>query len=650
MRDRPRIIDEAADALADGVAVDWNAAGRRARSLHDRAVLRSLEMISSLGLSGRDASGSVNRARPAMSPDNVEPTPATSPVRPRYHGLARRVLLALVGLPLMGLGAFELLQDPSSLHDVASHPVAAAVAALSCVAALVLLIGDPLPWPIGRAFERRRRPDAVVAAVTSHIRDAADERELTDRVEPIVATALCVQPVRLLVADEHGVFVHPRRRCASLSRDSALVASLGDDDDGVAWDGDRSRDVLPPSEQAWLESGAFVALAPLRARTGRLLGMLAIGGAEDALPLDLTDLDALRAVACPIALVLEQVTGHDLSGGRAVEDRPAAQCRECGSVLAAAEARCGCGGQTDTAALPQVVAGKFRIDRRLGVGAMGVAYLGRDLSLGRPVVVKALQRRSSATTRQLAAEAQAMAVVTHPSLAGIFALETWRGVPLLVMEFVPGGTLADRLRDGPLRPAVVLDMGRTLAGGLEALHAAGLHHNDVKPANIAVGASGLPKLLDFGLAGLAAADFDEEALAGTPLYLSPEGLAGRDVAESGDLWALAMVLYESIAGVHPFAGGDVADVLAQVRAARVPDIRMFCPDGSPLLARLFSDLLSTTPERRPATASELGTRLGAVARALAAGGAASGLSTLEIPPEQQSGHTWLAVSGGPALR
>ncbi len=243
-----------------------------------------------------------------------------------------------------------------------------------------------------------------------------------------------------------------------------------------------------------------------------------------------------------------------------------------------------------------------------------------------------------------------MAAVTHPSLAAIFGLETWRGVPLLVMEFVPGGTLADCLRAGPLTELQALAMGRSLAGGLEALHAAGLHHHDIKPANIALAAGGLPKLLDFGLAALDTDDAGRDELAGTPLYLSPEAVAGQEAGRSGDLWALAVVLYESVAGVNPFAGGDVADVLARVRAAQVPDVRTFCADASPQIASLLRDLLAAAPERRPASASEFGLRLGEVARALAVVETATAPAVFEIPPERQSGQTWLALSGGPASR
>ena len=650
MTDRRPIVDEAAEALADGVAVDWTAAIRRARSLEDRAVLRSLEMIGGMGL----------RARPQAMADRptLRQTPGGgSRIRPIWRdgperrALARRALAVAILLPPLGIGVFEVLRSSGTVHDVADHPAAAILAALSGIAMVLVMAGAPLPRLVVRALDRRRRPDAVVSAVTSYIRDAADERELADRLETIVSTALCVERVRLLVLDQAAAaFVHPRHRCTPLGCDSPLVAMLGDEDDVMAWPGDRDREMLNADEQSWLDSGPFVVLAPLRARTGTLLGVLAVGGAEDGLHPDLVDLEAVRAVACPIALVLEQVIVGGAPAGAADADRPATECRACGLVLAPLTPQCGCGGQTDTAALPQLVSGKFRIDRTLGAGAMGIAYLGRDLSLGRPVVVKALTRRSSTTTRQLAAEARAMAAVTHPALAGIFGLETWRGVPLLVMEFVPGGTLAARLREGPLSPAHALAMGRSLAGGLEALHAAGLHHHDIKPANIAIGGNGLPRLLDFGLAVQAAEDIGRDELAGTPLYLSPEAVAGRDVSESGDLWALSMVLYESIAGVNPFAGGDVADVLARVCAAQVPDIRAFCP-GAPLaVSGLFRDLLATRPELRPASASELGSRLGAVARAMAAADMGTAHAVFEIPPERQSGHTWLAVSGGPASR
>ena len=145
-----------------------------------------------------------------------------------------------------------------------------------------------------------------------------------------------------------------------------------------------------------------------------------------------------------------------------------------------------------------------------------------------------------------------MSTVTHPAVAQIHAVEVWRGRPCLVVEFLAGGTLEDRLRDGPLAPAEAVSVVARLADALAALHEKGCLHGDVKPSNIGFTAEGAPKLLDFGLAHAV----DDAALVGGTLpYLSPEVLTGRPAEAADDVWSLCVVLYEMVTGRQPFAGG-----------------------------------------------------------------------------------------------
>jgi serine/threonine-protein kinase len=193
-------------------------------------------------------------------------------------------------------------------------------------------------------------------------------------------------------------------------------------------------------------------------------------------------------------------------------------------------------------------------------------------------------------------EARAMAAVEHPNLALIYGLEVWRRTPVLVVEYLPGGTLADRLRSGAQPLAAALEVGAQLCDAVAALHAHGVLHRDIKPSNVGFTRANVVKLLDFGVARfrdssvlppMAAGDEAQAAtntaVAGTPMYLPPEALAGAPPDRYVYLWAIATVVLEIILGRHPYASNGVLDVrrisgqVVPSRAlARLPDdVRAF---------------------------------------------------------------------------
>jgi eukaryotic-like serine/threonine-protein kinase len=306
---------------------------------------------------------------------------------------------------------------------------------------------------------------------------------------------------------------------------------------------------------------------------------------------------------------------------------PAAECSECGRIGPDVAERCACGSPRRQAPVPAVIAGKFRVDYRVGAGGMGVVYKGHDRSLNRPIALKTLTRLSPHAAERLGYEAQMMASVVHPHLATIYSLERWRGTPILVEEFLEGGTLSLRLRRGPQPLADVLQLGVALASALQHLHRNGVLHRDVKPSNIGFSGDGVPKLLDFGLASLLSSPppggsrfdatgdgepratqsiaIDRGVIAGTPLYLSPEAARGHDTHVDFDVWGLAIVLYEAIAGAHPFAAPTVSEILDRVRATAVPDLRRFRSDCPDPVARGFGLMLAPNRNDRPRTATAL---------------------------------------------
>jgi serine/threonine protein kinase len=208
-----------------------------------------------------------------------------------------------------------------------------------------------------------------------------------------------------------------------------------------------------------------------------------------------------------------------------------------------------------------------------------------------------------------------MARVSHPALATIYGVETWRYTPILLVELLEGGTLAARLRGGQVLewPAVV-DLGLRVARGLGALHGAGLLHRDVKPSNIGFTAGGEPKLLDLGIAELFEAMADGTAqdrrLAGTLAYLPPEAFRGEPPGPLFDVWGLSVTLVEAAIGVHPFHQRleQAASPDEALGALRAPSM----PRGTPPRVKDFSEAaLGLTGGSRPQSAADLEVLLGA---------------------------------------
>lgn len=202
-----------------------------------------------------------------------------------------------------------------------------------------------------------------------------------------------------------------------------------------------------------------------------------------------------------------------------------------------------------------------------------------------------------------------MASLSYEDVAVVYGVEQWRGTPLLVMEYLPGGTLSHRLRRGRLDHGEAATLVRQLARSLARVHGRGLYHGDIKPSNIGFAPGGAPKLLDFGLAralSLESSNGHERdggarpPLGGTWAYLAPEVRDG--VAPPGpglDLWALGVVLCEAWLGVHPFPHARTAhDVAAGVLAARAR-VRA---ERSPAHERVVASMLSLEPAARPDTA------------------------------------------------
>jgi len=258
-----------------------------------------------------------------------------------------------------------------------------------------------------------------------------------------------------------------------------------------------------------------------------------------------------------------------------------------------------------------ILAGRFRIESPLGKGGMATVYRAVDARLGREVAIKLLtpQRAARATApERFLREARAMAAIDHPSIVAIYDVE-WSAPggehdPFLVMEFVPGGTLAERIDShGPLLPEQVVDLVDRLSSALAAMHAVGLVHRDVKPQNILLGASG-PKLADLGLVRLTdrrdgiAPDLTATNITiGTLRYLAPEVLDGEPAGPPADAFALAMVAFQALTGESPRPAITLGDLIeAAGRPARL--VSRVAPELGPTYDDAFAAALALDPGQR----------------------------------------------------
>ncbi len=269
--------------------------------------------------------------------------------------------------------------------------------------------------------------------------------------------------------------------------------------------------------------------------------------------------------------------------------------------------------------------GRYELDSRIAIGGMGEVWEATDHVIGRTVAIKILKDEymgDPGFLERFRAEARHAALVNHEGIASVFDYGEENGSAFLVMELVPGEALSTILeREGSLSTDKTLDIVAQTAAALQAAHAAGLVHRDIKPGNLLITPDGRVKITDFGIARIA----DQVPLTatgqvmGTVQYLSPEQASGHAASPATDIYSLGIVAFESLAGKRPFTGeSQVAIAMAQINDAPPP-----LPDtiGEPV-KNLVMSMIAKKPEDRPATASAVARAATALRRGDIAGAAA----------------------------
>jgi len=257
---------------------------------------------------------------------------------------------------------------------------------------------------------------------------------------------------------------------------------------------------------------------------------------------------------------------------------------------------------------PGITLGRYLLEAPLGRGGMGEVYLARDTTLDRRVAIKALVRTGGEPElRALNREAHAVAQLNHPGIAAVYDVLSHEGRAFIVMEFVPGRTLAHYAKSTTLTPEQIADIAQQIATALDHAHRAGIVHCDLKPSNIKITDDGAVKVLDFGLAkvsrgGHAGHEFTYEGIAGTPGYMSPEQLVGKRPDARTDLFSLGIILFELSAGTRPFPGSDAVAQALAVLTQPNPDLPYHVRDP---LRSVIQRCLVKEPQRRFQSAREI---------------------------------------------
>ena len=511
--------------------------------------------------------------------------------------LARNVLRAVLLLPLAVLLGSVLLNPERTVAQILfQHPFHLVLIA---AAALSLRFRGALARGIDRRFFREAYDEEQV--LLSLVDDIRARDSLTD--------------LSRLVSDRLGATLHPERLYLvyrSLEgRDFSLEYSSGGGSSGLRIPEDAALvrvmerraaplepeaedSGLPADEREWLSRLAVRLAVPMLTAEGRLVGLILLGDKKSETPYGPDDRRLLQAVAAQIAILYENTAlkrrvARDEQSRREVLSRLSREdvnvvkeCPQCGTCCDAVAETCPKDGAPLVLTIPveRVVDDKYRLERAIGTGGMGVVYEATDLRLGRRVALKILLARNfgnPGALRRFEREAQASARLRHPNIVTVHDYGTLGSEgAYLVMELLRGTTLrAEFDRAGSLHPPLAAEWFDQILDGVAAAHAAGVIHRDLKPDNVIVtrdpqGREVL-KILDFGLAKLSFGEPPDPrsltvpgTVLGTLRYMSPEQLSGDPTDERTDVFSIGVLVAQALIGRHPFQAPTTAAMVTGI--------------------------------------------------------------------------------------
>jgi serine/threonine-protein kinase len=538
------------------------------------------------------------------------------------YAVARGALLSLV--PMLG----AILLADAFLHG--DQPLISVLAMRGWVyvtaGALALVAHTRRERWLGaldrRFFRERYDAQQLLREVVEDIRQAGSLERVAPRVVARIEAALHPEFVALLVHEQSETSYrslaaapagHAPPPLSAASKLAALMRVLDSPLEMSHTESGWLQQQLPPKDADFLRQARIDLLVPISTASDRTEALLVLGAKRSEEPYAQEDRNLLIAIASGLAILLGRPAAAPalLPASEAFEE-----CPQCGTCYDSGAGPCPREGANPVPMrLPRALAGRYRVERSRGRGGMGTVYEATDTALDRRVAVKVIHDSlvgSVEAAERFRREARATASFAHPNVVTVYDFGSIAETrAFLVMELLEGATLREELRaQKQSAPPRVVEIMRGVCAAVQAAHRRQLVHRDLKPENIFLSrgeAGEVPKVLDFGVAKFlsaaaqATADTQSGVVVGTLAYMAPEQLRGQPVDASWDLWALAVVTYEMLSGVHPFAGSTGADYSA-VLMGRFTPLATYLP-GSPTRWQQFLDrALHVDPARRPNSA------------------------------------------------
>jgi tRNA A-37 threonylcarbamoyl transferase component Bud32 len=483
-----------------------------------------------------------------------------------------------------------------------------------------------------RFFRERYDAQRILREVVGEIREARGFERVAPWVVARIESAIHPEFVSLMVREAGQHEYRPLASAPSdrtvppLAADSKLVALarvLGKSLEVLLADSAWLSQRLPREEVEFARQARIDLLVPITSSAGQKEAVLALGIKRSEEPYTREDQELLEAIADSLALLLEQPVAAGEHPSGVLEE-----CPECGVCYDSGLGRCAVeGAGLVSLRMPRTLAGRYRLERRLGRGGMGTVYEATDSSLQRHVAVKLIREDwvgSDEAAQRFQREARTSAGFAHPNVVTVhdYGVEAGRRA-FLVMELLKGVTLREELkRRTRLEPSRTVGIFGGVCAAVEAAHRRQLIHRDLKPENIFLARSEgadrvgeTVKVLDFGIAKLLSSSDDAAVtrtgfdthpgiLVGTVAYMSPEQLTGESPAVSWDLWALGVVVYETLTGSLPFKPAPADDWKLAVLSGRFTPLSEHLKDPPSQWQAFFAGCFAVNREKRPRSAEE----------------------------------------------